>query len=140
MLLKHERRREDGVSQTITGYRQAGEVGERRLNAVAGIDVYDNVGLLQFTPSLDLSPRRPNASWMNKPSRRAALMNRSCAAQAVRPHSSSPMTKSSARSTVSVSVFAPRIFCAFLSFAWSRIRCLSLRRPVVSLMRLQAPG
>ena len=33
-----------------------------------------------------------------------------------------------------------RIFCALFSFAWSRIRCLSLLRPAASLMRLRAPG
>src|SRR5215211_7835401 len=102
MPLKHERRREDSVGQTISGNPQVGEVGKPRLNALASIDMDDNVRLLQLTPFPDLFPRRPNASWMSKPSRKAALMNWSCAAQAFRLRSSSPITRSRARSIVSL--------------------------------------
>jgi hypothetical protein len=54
------------------------------------------------------------------------LTNFSVAAQARRFFSSSPITISRARSMVSVSVRAPRAFCAFSIFAWSSSRCLCL--------------
>jgi len=59
---ERERRQEDRVGQTITGYGHAGEVREPRLHPLARVDVNDCVRLLQRAPFLRFSPpKRPNA-------------------------------------------------------------------------------